>query len=60
MGNHPSSSNSDSHGSDRHGHRERSNSNGSGLPNIGLLRRGPSNSLGLSRSELDKMCKPSG
>lgn len=65
MGNHPSSSPSnDPQGSDRNGNREAGHSNGIGghnvLPNMALLRRPSSGGLRLSRSELDKMCKPSG
>lgn len=65
MGNNSSSSLSNdtmdrSHGgSHRRDTNQSSQSNGA-MAHIGILRRGHTGLLGLSRSELDKMCKPSG
>jgi len=59
MGNNCSSN--DTTDGNRHGSRESGGTNNNALiPNIGLLRRGLTGNLGLTRAELDKICKPSG
>ena len=65
MGNNSSSSLSNDTMDQSHGGSHRRDTNQSSVSNggvgqIGILRRGHTGLLGLSRNELDKMCKPSG